>query len=60
MRKHGILFQKGVEKIKARSFKKKGYIFWVVLLGRGRRKVKGVFVHEKTISKVNIILSKRI
>ena len=60
MRKHGILFQKGVEKIKARSFKKKVTFFWVVLLGRGRRKVKGVFVHEKTISKVNIILSKRI
>ena len=51
MRKHGILFQKGVEKNKGALVQKKVTFFWVVLLGRGRRKVKGVFVHEKLFRK---------
>lgn len=47
-------------KNKGALVQKKVTFFWVVLLGRGRRKVKGGVCTRKTISKVNIILSKRI
>ena len=38
-------------KNKGALVQKKVTFFWVVLLGRGRRKVKGVFVHEKLFRK---------